>query len=172
MTVPSSHAFEDVLALPVTKIQAAMAAWSVTPTDSTRCFMSLASDDEIARTPCDDRFVVVRPKQFPEDSGMQAGGGTATQQFDGTLDVIIWNRLDVDQATRSDKWITHSTLGTAVLISLVTRALSQYWPLDSSNNAYFIQPMRLLAPGWVFPTKKVGDWGQVTSSWSLVFWFA
>lgn len=172
MATVTARSFETVLALPVAQIQSAMASWSVTPTDTTRCFSTLASDEEIAEYPPDDRFIVVRPKDFVPDTGMQAGAGTNAMRFDGTLQVMIWNRLYIDQASRDDQWIINSTLGVTPLMTNLVRALEMYFPVDSSGDYYLIQPMRMLSPGFVFPAKKIDGWGRVESSWSLVFHFA
>lgn len=152
-----------ILALPQQKLQSA----AVT-TDTTRVFTSFASDEDIAANARDDKFVVLRPKTLPPNPATQAGAGRSGTEIDGVLSVAVWVRLWVDQQAQDDSWLTHATLGIAPLMQTITDALEQYMPTDASGY-YFIQPMRLLQPGWNFPMKTIGAWGKVDSDWSLVF---
>lgn len=172
MATVVARSFETVLALPVAKIQSAMASWSVTPSDTTRCFSTLASDEEIAATPPDDRFITVKPKDFAPHVGMQAGAGVHAMRFDGSLQITIWNRLNIDQATRDDSWLTNATLGIVPLMTLLVRALEMYYPTDVSGDYYFLEPLRMKSPGFVFPQKEISGWGRVQSDWAISFHFA
>ena len=157
--------FATILPLPALKIQASNAVLA----DATRIFDTVASDEDIAQWARDDKFIIVRPKSFPPNPATQAGSGTAGVEIDGIFDVGIWLRLWVDQPSQDTQWLQHSTLGIAPLIDLVDTALEQYYPTDGSGDYYFIQPMRLLPPGWQFPMKRIGEWGHVTAEFSCVF---
>lgn len=165
MPITAAHTFTQVIGLPVAKIQAASVV-----SDSVYVFNSFADDEELSKFTLQDKLVVCRPKTFPPDRGCQAGGGRNTVKIDGTLNVSVWLRLWVDQEVYDNSWLTNSTLGMAPMIDGVVNALEQYMPTDSAGNYYFIQPMRLLSPGWNFPMKRIGQWGKIDSNWSMVFW--
>lgn len=162
MPTQAAQTFAAVLAKPVAKLQQDLVV------ATTSIFLSFASDEDLSNFAINqDAAIVVRPKGFSPDVGVQAGGGRYIFKFDGTLTVSIWNRLWVDQAGRDTSWLTDAALGTALLIHNVLDSLEQYMPTDSSGHYMLIEPMRLLPPGFNFPAKKVGEWGIVTSEWSF-----
>ena len=162
MTVQAAQTFAAAIALPTAKLQADAVL------DTNSIFLSMSSDEELVKFGIlQDQVIVVTPKSFSPSPGVQAGGGRNNFRWEGVVSVKLWNRLYVDQAGRDDKWITHSTLGMALLIHNVVNSLEQYMPTDGSGNYYFTQPMRLLSPGAVFPPKRVGEWGVITLDFSM-----
>lgn len=163
MTIQVARTFATVIALPVAKLQADAVI------NSSYIFLTFASDEELSQFAVNqDQIVAVTPKSFAPAPGVQAGGGRNNFKWEGSIDVRLWNRIHVDQAGRDDKWMHHSTLGMALLVHNVLDSLEQYYPSDSSGY-YMTQPMRLQPPGVSFPPKRVGDWGAVTMSFSLMW---
>jgi len=158
--------FKNIIDLPESKLQTALAS----SINTNYIFTSFASDEDIvALGLLQDQGIVLRPDAFPPVPGDQAGGGTATMDINGTLIVSIWSRLWVDQAGRDVSWLRHSTLGVSTLIDGVIAALEQYDPLIAGDYA-LVEPMRLLAPGFKFPMKRVGEWGKVEATYSFHWW--
>lgn len=157
--------FTNVIVQPRNKLQTDAVV------DTNSIFLSCASDEDLARNAIhQDQAIVLTPQDFPPDIGMQVGGGRNTLKLEGRLRVKIWNRYWGDEAGRDDAWLTDPVLGIGPLVDSVTNSLEQHDPVDGSGNYYYTQPLRLLAPGWSFPPKRVGDWGVIESFWSLHFW--
>lgn len=146
-------------------LSAQLAAQLTIPTDSV--FMSLFSDEDHIEQPPADRFVVMRPRDFPVGAG--ADGGRLMTGFDSTWYFTSFTRYQSDQEFRNTRGLTDTTNGLLVQTLAVINALQDFVPLNASGAALVRQPMMLRGFNIREMTKRTSPWCIVSIPFNILF---
>ncbi len=152
--------------LPIVKTQIITA----TSIDPTRVFATLSTERDLMMRAPSDRFIALRPTNFPIWDGAVTGGGNDDLWMHGELDITLFVRYGVDQSYADDSWLLDSTAGVLALWSNLIHGLQLYDPVDGSGNQVLSEPMRLHPTGWKLRTTTLGNmstWGRLASTWEL-----
>lgn len=120
-----------------------------------------------------DTFCVLMNPSGLVSQGEVDGGGNELLAFDGSLQIELWNRLEVDESYRTYAALSHATLGILGQWKLLlnkTIGLQLYSPLPSGGGTQSIlkEPMRLLSFD-LRPRLPKAGWTKLVSRWEIKF---
>ncbi len=135
-------------------------------------FSSLASDEDLVVDPPRDRFVVIRPNEFPVDMPSTASGGRTLTGYNATWDIVLFVRLNNDQEFRNPSLLKTDPGGIFALVLSMVDSGQMFVPLaDDGTTCVLREPGRML--GWRLPTRTMrgskSPWFVVPSRWELKF---
>lgn len=146
-------------------------------------FISLADDETHMDCPPGDRFVVVRPTDFPAAPGQMGGGrgvlsggtlvpGTTMIGSVGTFRVSMFTRYASDQEFRDALKLLDKTKGILAALKKVIDAMANFIPLVAgTSNAMTRQPMEFKSFGIQPSNLKRGNWVVVPCYFEAIFNF-
>lgn len=144
---------------------AARAATAGSWINSSYSFTSLdLGDIEEAGGPADSFVALMNPSITPVQSWV-AGGGNGSMLVDGTVEVHLWDRCEVDEGYRSTARLESTTLGILRKWKQLLKALQLWYP-ETAGASKLSEPMRLIN-AQVMPVKN--GWAKVVSRWSVKF---
>lgn len=118
-----------------------------------------------------DQFVVLTGMAGRAIQPDVMGGGNSLLTFDGSLEVVLWNRLEVDQDYRDTAALSHATLGILVQWKQLLKAstgLQLYAPLPvaGGGQCILVEPMRVLSFDLRARLSTAG-WTKLVSRWEI-----
>lgn len=136
--------------------------------DDERVLVSLANDLDFDQNPVGESFLVITPRSFAAIEGFVAGGGNEKCGTNGTIEIDLWNRYEVDEALRDRYAMKDATYGILGKWQGVMASLQLYAPLNSANRGILIEPMRFII--WsVQPRRQKSPWLSIRSQWECKF---
>lgn len=130
-------------------------------------FVGLSPDENMFQA--SDQYVVVTPGPQAIANGYVAGTNPTTLAFNGTVSVTLWSRLGLDQAPRSEIFLTDSTYGAIPALGRLISALHLFYPVDTNGNKLTLLPVKVdKIDSYARDFKGVG-WGALKVSFRLVW---
>lgn len=150
----------------ITAIAANLAAQIDLPEDL--IFLSLAADELHEDLPPADRFVTIRPVDFPPAPGW-TGGGRLLTGVQGMFRITHFARYGADQELRSTRTLTEAGRGILVKVKAIIDAMQCFIPkIPNTSDSYLKQPMQF--KGFqILPARRGSPWSVIPSMWEGEF---
>lgn len=116
-----------------------------------------------------DQVLFVIPQGITRTAAVADGSGRIMTQVERQVWVQCAVRLALDTVDSGEYWFTDETLGLIALEEMVLDALTEWKPVDTSQNALTIEPVKFL--GAVPPTQEVEmpGYGQETLAFNIIY---
>jgi hypothetical protein len=164
MSVPYGYPTDLSTLLPLVAAQVV----SVTSLPAERVLVTLEPDADLDRDPISDVLVTIAPVRFPMDQSQVTGGGIAFENTLGELEIVYFNRYEVDYTHADADALTDANNGILANWRLIMQSLQLFVPLDDNSNGLTSEPMRLIQ--WNIPKRqKTNPWLRIVSTWKMEF---
>jgi hypothetical protein len=136
---------------------------------STMCWLSLIDQLSPEQFPSSGgkTFALICPKAMLMVDAPFTGGGNLTMAMEGTVSLIIYSQLNLDQPLRANDLLTKKTLGLLALMKGCINSWSQFDPLREDDNRIMREPLRLNQTGTLSIVPP--GWGRYPSDWRVSF---
>ncbi len=141
---------------------------AVTGINSNYVFPSLI-DELVLNDPPADCFITLKPKKFLSPTAVMDGAGLQSKWFTGSLEILIWFRLDLDRSGWDSDYLQQAnSVNLFNTWQLLLQALEQWLPQDNNGNGLLIEPLRCEEFS-ILPRQKEKNWGQLISIWQMSY---
>ena len=140
--------------------------------DSSRIFASLADDKDLMERSPADRFVAIKPLDFPVWEEAVTGGGNDLLWFDGEWEITLFVRYGIDADFADDQYLFDPVSGILPQWSAIIHNLQLFDPVNSAGNGVLNEPMRIASRGFRNMPRRTGGvatWGRLKSWWEVKY---
>lgn len=120
--------------------------------------------------PSDIFLVLTNPSGRIEQPDV-VGGGNELLSIDSTLQLELWNRLEVDEGYRDTAGLSHATLGILAQWRKLLKdgvGLQLYAPVGTGGQCILKEPMRVLSFD-LRPRLPQAGWMKLVSRWEIKY---
>ena len=116
-----------------------------------------------------DQLLNLVPQTITRNVQVADGSGRIMTQIERQLWVQCVNRLATDTIDDGTQWFIDETYGLITLEENVLDALTDWRPVDDSQNALTIEPVKFLAGVPPIQEIEMPGWGQETLAFNIIY---